>query len=409
MSRTLEPAAPEDVGLSREGLARIDAHVQGLIDQGVLAGAVTLVARGGRLAHLNAMGMKDIAAGEPLATDTIFRIFSMTKPVTGTVMAMLHDDGLWNLDYPIARHLPEFAGIKVMTSLDASGAPVVEDAGHPPTMRELMTHTAGFAYGTSFSASETDRLYKEAGVWQSADLAEMMRRLAGVPLAYQPGSRWQYSLSMDVQGAVIERLTGKSLPEVMRERIFAPLGMVDTAFHTPPEKRHRLAALYFGQKDQPLTAMANPLSPDRDAPPSLASGGGGLVSTAQDYARYAQMLLNGGTFGGHRLMSDAAVRLQMTNHLPDWMLEHRYLAGHQHIRPGFGYGFNGVVFTDPALAGVPVGRGTYHWDGAAGTWFWVDPENDLVFVGLIQLLSWSAPPLQVTTQTMMADALVPTA
>jgi CubicO group peptidase (beta-lactamase class C family) len=211
---------------------------------------------------------------------------------------------------------------------------------------------------------------------------------------------------MDVQGAIIERLTGKALPEVFRERLFEPPGMIDTAFHTPPEKQHRLATLYFGHKGEPLARSSNPLLPDHEAPPTLASGGGGLVSTATDYARYAQMLLNGGLFGGQRLMSERAVRLQITNHLPDWMLEHRYLAGHQHIRPGFGYGFNGVVFTDPALAGVPVGRGTYHWDGAAGTWFWADPENDLVFVGLIQLLSWSAPPLQVTTQTMMADALI---
>lgn len=406
MSRTLEPAGPEEAGLSREGLARIDGHIQGLIDAGVLAGAVTLVARGGRLAHLNAMGMKDIAAGEPLAVDTIFRIFSMTKPVTGTAMAMLHDQGLWDLDDPVARHLPELANLKVMTGLGADGAPVVEEAGHQPTMRELMTHTAGFAYGMATSTLDADRLYQKAGVWGAADLAGMVQRLGTVPLAWQPGSRWQYSLSMDIQGAIIERLSGQSLPDFFRERIFEPLGMTDTAFHIPPEKRARLATLYFGKEGEPLAVMTNPLLPEYDQPPALASGGGGLYSTATDYARYAQMLLNGGAFGGKRLLSEAAVKLQMTNHLPDWMLEHRYLVGQQHIRPGFGYGFNGVVFTDPALAGVPVGRGTYHWDGAAGTWFWVDPENDLVFVGLIQLLSWNAPPLQVTTQTMMAEALV---
>lgn len=405
MSRTLAPARPEDVGLSAEGLAAIDRYVRGFIDEGVLAGAVTLAARRGKLVHLNAMGLKDIASGEPLATDTIFRIFSMTKPVTGTAMAMLHDEGLWDLDDPVAKHLPELADLKVMTGLDADGAPIVEDAGHQPTLRELMTHTAGFAYGMAASTLDADRLYQRAGVWQAADLAGMMQRLGTVPLAYQPGSRWQYSLSMDIQGAIIERLSGQSLSDFFRTRIFEPLGMVDTAFHIPAAKRPRLATLYFGRQGEPLAVMTNPLLPEYDQPPGLASGGGGLYSTVMDYARYAQMLANGGEFGGKRLLSAAAVKLQMTNHLPDWMLEHRYLVGQQHIRPGFGYGFNGVVFTDPALAGVPVGRGTYHWDGAAGTWFWVDPENDLIFVGLIQLLSYSAPPLQATTQTMMAAAL----
>ncbi|MDB5470093.1 MAG: beta-lactamase [Caulobacter sp.] len=405
MSRTLDPATPADVGLIPEGLARIDGHIQGLIDQGVLAGAVTLVARHGKLAHLNAMGLKDIASGEPLTTDTLFRIYSMTKPVTGLAMAMLHDEGLWDLDDPIARHLPEFEGVKVMTGVGPDGAPIVEDAVQPPTMRQLMTHTAGFAYGMAHSPGDADRLYRQAEVWQAEDLTGIMQRLAGVPLDYQPGSRWQYSLSMDIQGAIIERLSGQSLPDFMRTRIFEPLGMTDTAFHTPPDKRHRLATLYFGRQGEALSPMLNPLLPDHETPPGLASGGGGLVSTASDYARFAQLLLNGGEFGGRRLLSEAAVKLQMTNHLPDWMLEHRYLAGHQHIRPGFGYGFNGVVFTDPDLAGIPVGRGTYHWDGAAGTWFWADPENDLLFVGMVQLLSWASPPLQATTQTMMAQAL----
>lgn len=406
MTRTLQTASPEEAGLSREGLARIDAHIRDLIDRGVLAGAVTLAARGGKLAHVNAMGLKDIASGEPLAEDALFRIFSMTKPVTGTAMAMLHDEGLWALDDPISRHLPEFDGLQVLTGLDSDGRPVVETAAHAPTMRELMTHTAGFAYGMATGGTDADRLYRDAGVWRASNLAQMVELLASVPLAYQPGARWQYSIAMDIQGAIIERLSGKSLPDFYRERIFEPLGMVDTDFHTPPEKRHRRATLYLGREGEPLTPTANRLMADHEATPALASGGGGLVSTARDYARYAQMLLNGGEFAGRRLLSAEAVKLQMTNLLPDWMLEQRFGIGHQQIRPGFGHGFNGVVFTDPDKAGIPVGPGTYHWDGAAGTWFWVDPENDVLFVGLIQLLSMNAPPLQATTQTMMADALL---
>jgi CubicO group peptidase (beta-lactamase class C family) len=227
-----------------------------------------------------------------------------------------------------------------------------------------------------------------------------------LPLNYQPGTQWLYSLSMDIQGAIIERLSGQSLPEFMQERIFAPLGMVDTAFHTPPEKSARLATLYRNSKSRGLIPTANPLMPDAASPPVLASGGGGLVSTAADYARFAQMLLNGGELAGVRILSPEAVKLQTANHLPEAMLKAGFGVGHQMIRPGFGYGFDGAVFTDPKAAGIPVGQGTYQWDGAAGTWFWIDPVNDLLFVGMIQLLSETAPPLQAMTQKRMAEAIL---
>ncbi len=402
--RDLTPARPEDVGLSTAGLARIDDYVGEHIEKGVLAGAVTLTARHGGLVHHRAMGLKDIASGEALAPDSLFRIFSMTKPVTASAMMILHDEGRWGLDDPIARHLPEFEAVQVLVERRADGELVLAAPDHAPTMRELMTHTAGLAYGLQ-GGSAVDDLYKAAGVWKSANLAELAARVASAPLAYHPGSSWSYSIGMDIQGAIIERLSGQSLPEFMQARIFGPLGMTDTAFHTPPEKRHRLVTLYFGAEGA-LTPMDNPLMRDQDAPPALASGGGGLVSTASDYARFAQMLLNRGEWAGRRILSPEAVDLQMTNHLPEWMMQKGFLAGHQRIRPGFGIGLNGVVFTDPDAAGVPVGKGTYHWDGAAGTWFWIDPVNDLLFVGMIQMMSYGAPPLQAQTQTLMADAIV---
>jgi CubicO group peptidase (beta-lactamase class C family) len=405
MARDLGPARPEDVGLSSEGLAKVDAAVQRLIDRGVLAGAVTLVARHGLVVHTNAMGQKDMASGEPLKTDTIFRIFSMTKPVTGAAMMILHDQGLWLPDDPVAKHLPEFAGAKVFAGLDTAGKPRLEEPGHAPTLRELMTHTAGLSYGFD-QTNPLDGLYRDANVWQSGSLAEMARRVGGLPLAYQPGAKWLYSLSMDIQGAIIERLSGQSLPDFMQDRIFKPLGMVDTAFHTPPEKRPRLATLYRRSKSRGLVPADNPMTRDRETPPALASGGGGLVSTAADYARFAQMLLNGGELAGARILSAEAVKLQMSNQLSEALLAGGFGVGHQTIRPGFGYGFDGAVFTDPALAGVPVGEGTYQWDGAAGTWFWVDPKNDLLFVGMIQLLSETAPPLQAMTQKLMAAAIL---
>jgi CubicO group peptidase (beta-lactamase class C family) len=405
MARDLGPGTPEDVGLSSEGLVKVDAAVQRLIDRGVLAGAVTLVARHGRVVHTNAMGKKDLASGEPLAVDTMFRIFSMTKPVTGAAMMILHDRGLWSPDDPIAKHLPEFEGVRVFDGLDDAGKARTVAADHAPTLRELLTHTAGFSYGFD-QHNPLDVLYRDAEVWQSGSLAEMAARVGKLPLAYQPGGKWLYSLSMDIQGAIVERLSGQSLPQFMQDHIFGPLGMVDTAFHTPAEKQSRLATLYRASKSRGLVATDNPLMPDRDTPPPLASGGGGLVSTIADYARFAQMLLNGGELAGVRILSPEAVTLMTANHLPDWMLTAGFGVGHQTIRPGFGYGFDGAVFTDPAAAGIPVGEGTYQWDGAAGTWFWVDPKNDLLFVGMIQLLSETAPPLQAMTQKRIAEAIL---
>jgi len=405
MDRDLAPATPQSVGLKPEGLANIDAYLRDFVDLGALAGAVTLVARHGKTVHTSVMGKKDIESGEPLAMDTIFRIFSMTKPVTGVAMMILLDELLWSPDDPIAKHLPEFEGVRVFDGLDADGQPKTVAADSPPTMRELMTHTAGFSYGFN-PEDPLDKLYIDAQVWQSASLADFTRKLAGLPLAYQPGTKWVYSLSMDVQAAIIERLSGQSAPDFYRTRIFEPLGMVDTAFHTPPQKRARRATLYrWSPTQKKLVVSPSLLGGDHEAPPAMANGGGGLVSTAADYAKFAQMLLNGGEFGGRRIVSAAALNLMMSNHLSDEMIAARHGVGHQQLRPGFGYGFNGAVFTDPTLAGVPVGEGTYHWDGAAGTWFWVDPVHDLLYVGLIQLLSETAPPLQKTTQTMMADAI----
>jgi CubicO group peptidase (beta-lactamase class C family) len=406
MARDLSPAAsPEAAGLSSSGLTAIDAELRHLVDRGILAGAVTLAARHGRLAHTSTLGLKDIASGEPLKPDTLFRIYSMTKPVTAVAMMILWDEGLWSPDDTIARHLPEFADVKVFAGLGPDGKPMLEAPDHAPTLRELLTHTAGLSYG--FNPDDPlDKLYQAADVWRSDNLAHMAAKIAGLPLAYQPGTKWLYSLSMDVQGAIIEKLSGQSLPAFMQSRIFGPLGMADTAFHTPPEKKARLATLYRKSVTRGLVPLERPLLPEHDSPPAVASGGGGLISTALDYARFAQMILNGGEFAGARIVSAEALKLMMTNQLSDALIAGGFGIGKQQIRPGFGYGFNGVVFTDPAACGIPVGQGTYHWDGAAGTWFWVDPVNDLIYVGLIQLMAEDSPACQAMTQTMMADAIL---
>jgi len=396
---SLNPARPEEVGLSSEGLARIDRRLADETAKGVLPGAAVLVARHGQRVHSSVCGFKDIASQAPLTLDTIFTIFSMTKPVTAVAMMILHDQGLWSPDDPIAKHLPEFVDVK---------GPDGEALDHPPTMRELMTHTAGFGYGIGLGPHDpTDKAYIDAGVWQAEGLADFSRRIAAIPLAYQPGSRWRYSLSMDLQGAVIERLTGMSLPDFMLSRIFAPLGMVDTDFYVPEAKQPRLATLYHMYGPPQLTVLDHPsFRRDGRAIPRVASGGGGLFSTLGDYARFAQMLLNKGELDGARIISPAAAALMMQNHLPQSIIDAGVIAGAQKICPGRGYAFNGAVFYDPALAGSPVGRGTYQWDGASGVWFWIDPENDLLFVGMIQrMMQDNMPPLQTLTQQLIAEAL----
>jgi CubicO group peptidase (beta-lactamase class C family) len=385
--------------LSRAGLARIDAALQGAIDAGEIPGASILIAHRGRQVHRVDLGLKDLAAGEPLAEDTIFRIFSMTKPVTAVAMMILHEEGRWRPEDSVAQHLPELARLK---------GPDGAELDHAPTLLELLTHTAGFGYGIGPGPHDTtDQALIAAGVWQAESLADFAERVARVPLATQPGAAWRYSLSMDLQGAMIERLTGQSLPDFMRDRIFAPLGMTDTDFYVPAAKRPRLAKLYHKYGVPDLTELTHPgFVRDPAAIPKLPSGGGGLFSTTADYGRFAQMLLNGGELEGARILSPASVALMRANHLPSRIIEAGVDAGFQKIGPGRGYGFNGAVFFDPKAAGAPVGQGTYQWDGAGGTWFWIDPENDLLFVGMIQrMLQDGMPPLQALTQDLVAKAL----
>lgn len=409
MSRVLEDAKPEEVGLSAAGLDKVDAGLQALIDEGALAGAVTLAARRGRVARRSVLGLNNIARGEPPKVDTIYRIFSMTKPVTAVAMMILRDEGKWSPDDPIAKHLPAFADVRVFDGVDADGSVRTVAAKHAPTLLELMTHTAGLSYGGS--PEPFDQPYKDAKIWSAGSLDAFIARVAKLPLCYQPGEKWLYSIAMDVQGAIVEKLSGMSLADFMRTRIFEPLGMADTGFYVPQEKLGRLATLYRQSRAEGLVELDSPrqfFNFDHLSEPEIASAGGGLVSTLDDYARFAQMLLNKGELGGVRILSERAVGEMTQNHLPEWMLRKGFGIGAMQIRPGFGYGYNGAVFTDPDAAGIPVGRGTYEWDGAAQTWFWVDYENDLIFVGMIQRLSMMMDQTncQQLTQKLMAGAIL---
>jgi CubicO group peptidase (beta-lactamase class C family) len=395
---------PETLGFSSERLERLHAKMQQQVDQKQLAGVVTLLARHGKVVELRAYGNKDLASGAPMTTDTIFRMFSMTKPVTGVAMMMLYEEGKWLPKDPIAKFIPEFAHLKVFKGLDATGKMILEDPTHPPTMAELMTHTAGFTYGV-FGDGPVDKMYSSQGVMQSKSLQEMIDKLAKIPLLYQPGTRWGYSASMDIQGYIIEKLTGQSLPDFMAQRIFKPLGMNDTGFFVPAEKYQRFATLYTNGPNDTLAADTS--RSDYKTQPTMPQGGGGLVSTAQDYLRFAQMLLNGGELDGVRLLSPSSVQLMSTNHLSPSLMTGEFSIGPEVIRPGMGWGYDCAVYNDPVQADDVVGKGTFFWFGAADTWFWIDPTNDLIFIGMTQrMFGGTAPDVEALSHPVVYQALV---
>jgi CubicO group peptidase (beta-lactamase class C family) len=378
----LPSAAPEAVGFSGARLQRLEDAMRGAIDAKELAGVVTAVARHGKVVHFKAQGLQDVASHAPMRTDTIFRIYSMTKPITGVAMMMLYEEGKWSPSDPLAKFIPAFASLKVFAGVDKDGKPVLEEPAHAPTVGELMTHTAGFTYGV-FGDTAVDKLYQKENPLRSGSLQEFVDKLARLPLAYQPGEAWVYSVSVDVQGYLVEKLSGKTLPDFLRERIFDPLGMSDTGFAVPEGKLGRLATIYAAD---PKTGelQPRPRDPNISRVPGMASGGGGLYSTAGDYLRFAQMLLNGGALGSARLLAPSSVELMRSNKLPERLMTGKFGIGLQQMRPGFGFGYDVAVFDDPLKAGTTAGRGSYLWDGAAGTWFLVDPANDIVFVGMIQ-------------------------
>ena len=406
--RDLGEAKPEAVGFSAQRLERLHTLLQKYVDDQQLAGMVTVLARHGKIVDFRTYGKRDRASGAPMEKDAIFRIYSMTKPVTGVAMMILYEQGKWSPGDPIARYIPEFAHLKVFKGSDAAGKPILEEPAHAPTMAELMSHTAGFTYGI-FGNTPVDKMYRDARVLESPNLHEMVDRLAKIPLAYQPGTKWVYSVSVDIQGYLVEKLSGKSLGEFMRENILQPLGMKDTAFHVAPEKMGRLATLYAANSDGRLTASdGGNGAMDFTKEPTMPSGGGGLLSTATDYLRFAQMLLNSGQFGGARILAPSSVALMRANRLPPAITNSgEFGIGFFHISRGFGFGFDFGIYTDPGFISHPVGRGTYTWGGAAGTWFWIDPANDIVFVGMVQrMILAGSPDMDTVTHESVYQALV---
>jgi CubicO group peptidase (beta-lactamase class C family) len=399
--RDLAPADPAAAGFSSERLERLTGRMHELVSDGRLAGIVTLVARHGKVVSFEAVGKKDVRKPDAMEKDSIFRIYSMTKPITGVALMMLYEEGRWRMDDPVSKFIPEFRGIEVHTGENTNGTLKLEDQQHQMTMRELMTHSAGLGYGLT-ETHPVDRKFRELEVLTpTITLGEMMGRIAQVPLLAQPGSRWSYSIAVDVQGYLVEKLSGRPFDVFLRERIFDPLGMKDTAFYVPADKVARLAQVHVESADRPLEAAAEQqlvLMPDPTTPPPGPSGGGGLYSTAEDYLRFCQMLLDGGTFGGTRLLAPRTVEMMRTNHLSDEALAT--------YRPGLGFGLDFAVVMDAGEAAVSTPNGSYSWAGAAGTWFWIDPATDVVFVGMIQHRGPAVGDAQVLSRNLTYQAIV---
>ncbi|HEU4926013.1 MAG TPA: serine hydrolase domain-containing protein [Vicinamibacterales bacterium] len=371
-------ASPESVGFSADGLNTLRQTMRGLVADGKLAGVTTLVARHGKIVYIDAYGVQDLVTQKPVGRDTIFRLASMTKPIVGVAMMMLWEQGKWTLDDPVAKHIPEFAGLKVATP---NGE--VPQAT-PMTMRQLMSHTAGFDVTAGYAnANLGDR---------DQPLQSMIDKLAKLPLAVQPGTDWRYGPSVDIQGYIVEKLSGQSLDVFLRTRIFEPLGMKDTGFWVDASKVDRVTSVFTYGPDKRLIRATPPPGQEKryddpSAKPVFLSGSVGLLSTTDDYFQFAQMMLNGGEANGKRFLKTSTVELMRTNVLAEGVSVDNYGPA----RPGIGFGLDFAIVMDPAAANTPEGRNSFYWGGAFGTWFWIDPTNDVVVVGMMQNVGGSLP------------------
>lgn len=373
----VSPAALAQESAGPISQQRLDAFAQAMqaqVEQGKIGSIATLVYQNGEVVQHGEYGFQDIAAEKPLAQNSLYKIFSLTKLVTGTGLLSLYDQGKFQLDDPVGQYLPQLMDLQVAVSDGPEGFPVTEPANHPITIRELMTHTAGFTYGR-FSVSQVDELYVKADIQDpKTTLAVMMDKLANIPLRQQPGTLWHYSISVDIQARLIEVLSGMPFDAYLKQHVFEPLQMADTDFYAPPEKAARLAVSYMPQEDGSLKPMPNDFFLSK---PSFLNGGGGLISSTDDYLRFARMLLNEGELDGKRILKAETVRLMRQNQLP---------TGVENIGPFFPgnqFGLNVAVVNDSEAAGY-LPEGTYWWWGIQGAWAWIDPTNETIILGMMQ-------------------------
>jgi len=381
----LAVAPPKDVGMSAEKLARIKPAVQALVDDGKIAGATVVAARKGGIVFFETFGMMDKEAEKPMAKDTILRFYSMSKPITSVAVMMLYEQGKIKLDEPVSKHIPQLKELKVYSE---SGNKATK---RPVTVRDLLRHTSGMTYGF-FGDTAVDKMYREKAVfdWES-NLEDMADKLGEIPLLYQPGTRWHYSISTDMLGYLVERVSDRPLDKFFKSRIFRPLGMKDTAFHVPAKKVDRFATCYGPDANGGLNVTDDPTKSRYLKKPTILSGGGGLVSTAPDYLRFCQMLLNKGQLDGKRLLRPETVEMMTSNQLPDGV--------RRGDNGGFGLGFS-VRMEDGKFP-----EGEYGWGGMASTHFWISPKDELIVIALSQRMPFSAQ-LENTVKPLIYDAIL---
>jgi CubicO group peptidase (beta-lactamase class C family) len=376
---SLPQATPEEVGMSSERLGRLDAAMQKAVDSGELPGAVVLIARDGQLVYAKSFGWQDREKKIPMRNNSIFRLYSMTKPLVSVAAMMLVEEGRLGLQEPVSKYIPEFKEMKVgVESTDADGKPSLKlvDAKRQITVQDLLRHTSGLTYGVLGTLNAVKKMYKDAEIFsQKWVLADFVKALAKLPLQFQPGTTWEYSHSTDVLGRVVEVASGQTLDVFLAKRIFEPLKMVDTAFQVPPEKQDRIA--------QPMTDVYTGKTPeliDVTKPATFFAGGHGLVSTAGDYLRFAQMLANGGDLEDARILGPRTVEYMSSDHVnPQIDKGAAFLPG-----PGYGFGLGFATRIDRGQSEWPGSPGDYYWAGYAGTYFWIDPEEALVPVLMTQ-------------------------
>jgi CubicO group peptidase (beta-lactamase class C family) len=384
-------------GMSTDRLRHLDDHFHKLVDEGKIAGVVTWIARHGKVVHEDAYGLADIGAKRPMTKDSYFYVYSMTKPVTSVALLMLYEEGRFQLSDPVAKYLPELANLMLYAG-DAGGRMVLKDPSRQPTIEDVFRHTAGFLYGPA-GMRGIDKAYREANVL-GGTLADLTKRLGTLPLAYEPGTQWVYSVSHDVQARLVEVIAGVSFDEFVRKRILEPLGLKHMFFGRPDAAKDQFAVIYGVDPAGKLTPSG---ALDAPGAASKVLGGFSISATAADYGRFAQMLVNSGELDGVRLLSRKTVDLMDSNHLPEGVA--RGAAGGGTVR-GEGYGLGVRVVTNPAQAGNLTSAGTFGWSGAAGTHFFVDRSEDLVAVFMIQKMGApDGPAMSAQFETLVYQAI----
>jgi CubicO group peptidase (beta-lactamase class C family) len=397
----METVQPESMGFSRQRLGRINRVMQQYVEDKKLAGIVTLIARHGKVVHFDKFGMADISGKKPMQTNSLFRIYSMTKPITSTAVLMLFEEGRFRLTDPVHQYIPAFKDVKVLDNAINSDKRLIEPS-RSITIRDLLTHTAGLSYGfdDNFYIDELYRRYVFAKQDRNPNmtLEEMVTEIARIPLTFHPGSNFRYSMATDVLGYLVQLVSGLPFEDFLKQRIFDPLAMVDSAFYVPPEKVGRFTVVYGPDKKGGMKAVEQAEGSRYLNPPKAPSGGGGLVSTTQDYLRFCQMLLNYGELEGVRLLGRKTVELMTLDHLPASV----DCFGNPHL--GFGLGVS--VLRDLAKSQNLGSAGNYGWGGAANTDFWIDPKENLIGILMLQYMPRDAYTVMTDFRNLVYQALI---